>query len=180
MKDEVRTIGFDDSPYTRNDGRVPLVGVHMRGATRVEGILSTDVARDGDDSTNRVARCIVDAGLRGVKALLLDGASFAGFNVVDLEGLHQETGIPCLAFTKGVPDLAAMKAALRNVPGPEGKWALLVKRRIVTLPTETTPISVSFAGMDERAAVEVLARTTLRGLVPEPLRIAHMVAAHMR
>lgn len=180
MKPEIRVLGFDDSPFTRPDGRVPVVGVHMRGSQRVEGILLTDVLRDGDDSTNAVARCVAASGLRGLGAILLDGASFAGFNVVDLDGLHAETGIPCLAFTKGVPDMAAMRAALRNVPNPEGKWALLSARRIVTLPTGTTPISISFAGMDEQQAIALLAATTAHGLVPEPLRIAHLVAAVAR
>ncbi|HVM45526.1 MAG TPA: DUF99 family protein [Candidatus Thermoplasmatota archaeon] len=177
---EVRTLGFDDSPHTRADGRVPVVGVHMRGATRVEGLLLTDVARDGGDATSRVARCVVESGLRGLRAILLDGASFGGFNVVDLDGLHQETGVPCIAFTRGVPDLDAMRAALRNVPDPEAKWALLAARRRATIATETTPITISFAGVDERGAVEVLAATTARGHTPEPLRLAHMIAALVR
>lgn len=180
MKPEIRVIGFDDAPHTRADGRVPVVGVHMRAGLRIEGFLLTDVERDGGDATNRVARCVNESGLRGVKALMLDGASFAGFNVVDLDGLHQETGIPCLAFTRGVPDLAAMRSAIQNVPNPEAKWALLSGRRNVTIPTSTTPITVSFAGMDHENAVDILARTTLNGLVPEPLRIAHMVAALLR
>lgn len=180
MKPEVRTLAFDDSPHTRADGRVPVVGVHMRGAERVEGLVATDVQRDGDDATNRIARCVDAARLRGLKAILLDGASFAGFNVVDLDGLAQETGIPCLSFTKGVPDLASMRAALANVPNPEGKWALLSKRRLVTLPTETTPLTISFAGMDEAQAVALLAATTARGHTPEGLRLAHMIAALVR
>lgn len=180
MKDEIRVLGFDDSPWTRPDGRVPVVGVHMRGGTRIEGVLATDVERDGDDATNRIARCVADSGLRGLKAILLDGASFAGFNVVDLDGLRAETGVPCLAFTKGVPDLEAMRAALRNVPNPEGKWALLAARRNVTLPTGTTPLTISFSGMSHEDAMDVLARTTARGLVPEPLRVAHMVARVVR
>ena len=180
MKSETRVVGFDDAPHTRADGRVPVVGVHMRGGLRVEGILATDVERDGDDATARVARCVLDAGLRGVRALLLDGASFGGFNVVDLDGLWEETGVPCLAFTKGVPDHEAMRLALRHVPNPEAKWALLQRRRNVTLPTETTPVTISFAGMDREQAVRLLALTTTRGLVPEPLRIAHLVAAVMR
>jgi len=177
MKPEVRTLAFDDSPHTRVDGRVPVVGVHMRGAASVEGLLLTDVMRDGGDATNRIARCVADAGLRGVKAILLDGASFAGFNVVDLDGLHAETRIPCLAFTRGAPDLAAMRAALRNVPDPEAKWALLARRRLVTFATDATPITVSFAGMDETQAAALLAATTARGHTPEGLRLAHMVAA---
>ena len=180
MKSEARVIGFDDSPFTRPDGRVPVVGVHMRGGAYVEGFLATDVERDGNDATNRVARCVAESGLRGVKAILLDGASFAGFNVVDLDGLHEETRIPCLAFTKGVPDLASMRRALQNVPDPEAKWALLARRRTETIPTATTPLTISYAGMDRAQAVELLALTTVRGLVPEPLRLAHLAAAVMR
>ncbi|HUR68279.1 MAG TPA: DUF99 family protein [Candidatus Thermoplasmatota archaeon] len=180
MKPEIRTIGFDDSPHTRADGRVPVVGVHMRGAQRVEAILSTDVLRDGDDATNRVARCVAESGLRGLRAILLDGASFAGFNVVDLDGLFAETGIPCLAFTKGIPDVDAMRAALRNVPNSEGKWALLERRRRFVIPTATTPLTVSFAGMADQEAAEILALTTARGHTPEPLRLAHMIAVHVR
>lgn len=181
MKPEIRTVGFDDAPHSRADGRVPVVGVHMRGADRVEGVIATDVERDGGDATNRVARCYQAAGLRGTRALLLDGASFAGFNVVDLDGLAQETGVPCLAFTVGAPDLEAMRRALRNVPEWEGKWALLEKRRNVTLPTATTPITISFAGMSREEALEILALTTRPGaLVPEPLRLAHMIAAIVR
>lgn len=180
MKAEVRTLAFDDSPHTRADGRVPVVGVHMRGAQRVEGLLLTDVERDGNDATNRVARCVAEANLRGLKAILLDGASFAGFNVVDLAGLHEETGVACLAFTRGAPDLAAMRRALRNVPDPEAKWALLSRRRLVTLATGATPITVSFAGMGEEDAVALLAATTARGHTPEGLRLAHMIAAIVR
>ena len=180
MKSELRTLGFDDSPFTRADGRVPVVGVHMRGSYRVEGIVATDIMRDGDDATNMIARCVAGSGLRGLKAILLDGASFGGFNVVDLEGLHQETGVACIAFTKGVPDMAAMRAALDNVPNTEGKWALLERRRRVTIPTETTPLTVSLAGIGEQEAIEVLALTTARGHTPEPLRLAHMIAAVMR
>jgi hypothetical protein len=180
VKPEIRVIGFDDAPHTRDDGRVPVVGVHMRAGERVEGLLLTDVERDGDDATNRIARCVADSGLRGTRAILLDGASFGGFNVVDLDGLHEETGVPCLAFTVGVPDVEAMRRALQNVPNPEGKWALLARRRNVTLPTQTSPITVSFAGMGREDAVELLARTTTRGLVPEALRLAHMIAGVLR
>lgn len=152
----------------------------MRGASRVEGILATDVLRDGDDGTNRIARCVNESGLRGTKAVLLDGASFGGFNVVDLEGLAQETGLPCLAFTKGVPDFVAMKRAILNVPNPEAKWSFIEKRKNVTLPTASSPITISFAGMNREQAVEVLTLTTAQGLVPEPLRVAHLVASVLR
>lgn len=152
----------------------------MRAGLYVEGVLATDVARDGDDATNRIARCVADSGLRGVKAILLDGASFGGFNMVDIDGLAQETGIACLSFTKGVPDLDAMHRALGNVPNAEGKRALLARRRPETLRAADSSITISFAGMNRDDALRTLALTTVRGHVPEPLRLAHMIAAVLR
>lgn len=182
MKPEIRTIGFDDGPHTRPDGRVPVVGVHMRGATRVEGVIATDVERDGDDATNRIATCLADSGLRGVKAILLDGASFGGFNVVDLDGLREEIGVPCISFTKGVPNMDAMRAALRHVPNPEGKWALLSARRRLTIPTETTPLTVSFSGIGEQDVIDSRAHDGARaraGAAPDrsPHRERHAIGS---
>ena len=177
MKAGIRTVGFDDAPHTRPDGRVPVVGVHMRGSESVERVLLTDVARDGGDATNRLARCYHEADLPGVKAILIDGAALAGFNVVDLAGLAAECDVPTISVTKGVPDMVAMQAAIQHVPDAEAKWRILTDRPAVTWPMpEGGPITVSWAGCDEAQARALLAATTRRGHIPEPVRLAHLIA----
>jgi endonuclease V-like protein UPF0215 family len=41
-------------------------------------------------------------------------------------------------------------------------------------------LSISFAGMGDEDAIELLAHATARGHTPEALRLAHMIAAIAR
>lgn len=178
MKRESRVVGFDDAPFTFADARVPVVGVTMRGGLHVEGLLRTDVAVDGDDATDRLLGAIASSRHRdGLGLVLLDGVTYGGFNVVDVERLHREGGVPVLAVTRGEPDLAAMEAALRaHDAAADAKVALLRRQPPRLLRTEGRPLAWHAAGLDERGVAEALALTTVRGLVPEPLRLAHLVA----
>ena len=45
------------------------------------------------------------------------------------------------------------------------------------MTTRHAPLHVSYVGADRRAVLEAVALTTVRGALPEPLRVAHLVAA---
>lgn len=178
MKREARVLGLDDGPFTFEDERVPVVGVTMRGGTYVEGMLRTDVAVDGDDATDRLAAAVATSRHReGLALVLLDGVTYGGFNVVDLDRLHAACGVPVLAVTRGEPDLDAMEAALRaHDPRADAKVALLRRHPPRLLRTEGQPLAWRAAGLAADAVADALALTTVRGIVPEPLRLAHLAA----
>lgn len=178
MKREVRVLGLDDAPFTFGDARVPVVGVVMRGGHYVEGFLRTDVAVDGEDATERILEAVQGSRHRdGLGLVLLDGVTYGGFNVVDLDRLHAGCGVPVLAVTRGEPDLDAMEAALRKHDArADAKVALLRRHAPQMLRTEGQPLAWRAAGLDAREVAEALALTTVRGLVPEPLRLAHLAA----
>ncbi|HYS71171.1 MAG TPA: DUF99 family protein, partial [Thermoplasmata archaeon] len=54
------------------------------------------------------------------------------------------------------------------------------RQTLVRVPTAHKPIFVSCAGISERDAAEAIATCTVRGALPEPIRIAHIVAAAMK
>ncbi|HLF17155.1 MAG TPA: DUF99 family protein [Candidatus Thermoplasmatota archaeon] len=180
VKREVRVVGFDDVPFERSDAKVPVVGVAMRGGQYVEAILRTEVERDGDDATDRLAACV--EGYRGranLVAVLLQNLMVAGFNTVDALRLHDLTGLPVIAVARGKPDLEAVKSALHSIRIPNGraKWARIerVAGRMRSLQggrATMTPV-----GLREEEARELLKLCTVRGLMPEPLRIAHLIGA---
>lgn len=178
MKADARILGFDDGPFTWDDSTVPVIGVVARGGGYVEGVLRTEVEVDGDDATDALATSVARSRFRDeIRAILLDGIALGGFNVVDLDALHERTRVPVLAVTQGEPDLAAMEDALRrHVDGAERKVAILRRHAPRMYPTEGKPIGVRCVGMAERDVPALLAATTIRGLVPEPLRLAHLVA----
>jgi endonuclease V-like protein UPF0215 family len=106
--------------------------------------------------------------------LMLQGIAFAGFNVVNLNGLCQATGIPMLAVTRRAPNLAAIKRALLNrVSGGQHKWALIEEAG----PSEPIAgIYIQRAGLTFAEAAAVIQRFSIHGAIPEPLRSAHIIA----
>ncbi len=171
----IRAIGFDDAPFPRRPGaRVHLAGVICSG-TRFEGMVWGRVRRDGWDATDVVARLLVGGKfLPQIHLVLLDGLSFGGFNVVDLESLALRTGRPCVAVMRRPPDLAAVERAVRRLPRPERRLRVIERAGPVHL---SPPFAFQVRGAAPGPVAEALARLTDRGHVPEPLRLAHLVGA---
>lgn len=171
-------IGFDDAPFERDHrGDVPLVGV-VCARTRVDGLLVSKIRRDGANATRAMVAMIEGSQFREhVRAILLQGIAVGGFNVVDVHALHAALGLPVIAITRKQPDFEGMKRALfGRVPGALRKW------RLIERAGELDPmrgVLVQRVGITREHAREVLAATTLHGNLPEPLRIAHLVAGAM-
>jgi uncharacterized protein len=171
----LRAIGFDDAPFRRRrGGRAHVAGV-VCADTRFEGMVWGHVRQDGWDATEALARLLVGGKfLPQIHLVLLDGLSFGGFNLVDLEALALRVGRPCVAVMRRPPDLAAVERAVRRLPRPERRLALLARAGPVHLHPS---FAFQVRGADPDAIADALRRLTDRGNVPEPLRLAHLVGA---
>ncbi len=174
----IRAIGFDDAPFSRRPGaRVHLAGVVCSG-TRFEGMVWGHLRRDGWDATRAIVRLLAGGKfLPQIHLVLLDGLSFGGFNLVDLETLSTRLARPCVAVMRHPPDLAAVERAIRRLPRPERRLRLLERAGPVHL---IGPFAFQVRGAEPGPVAEALARLTDRGRVPEPLRLAHLVCAAVR
>lgn len=203
----MNVIGFDDGPFPREHrGDVLLVGVVCSG-TRVDGVVSGRIRRDGVNAT-RAMIDLVRASQFGVhiQAVLLQGIAVGGFNVVDVHGLSAALRVPVLVVTRRPPDMGAVKRALFHdaplarprVAGASRKWRLIeqagamehlgASRRSLRRdgspgPTPPTGIRtpaprlwIQRAGLSLDEARRIVADTTLHGNIPEPLRLAHLIA----
>ncbi|MFN7088048.1 MAG: DUF99 family protein, partial [Burkholderiales bacterium] len=168
-------IGFDDAPFARSHrGDVMIVGVVYAGI-RPDGVLSSKVRRDGANATRVIAETVRRSRFYPqLHAVLLQGIAFAGFNVVDLGALHCALGLPVIVVTRRRPDLAAIRRALLgHVRGGARKWRLIENAG----PMETLAgLYVQRAGIDRAAAESLLRRLAVHSAMPEPLRLAHMIA----
>ena len=109
-----------------------------------------------------------------VHALLTDGVTVGGLNVIDLPRLQERVGCPCIAVMRRIPDLAAMKRALSRVPDPEQRWATVQRAGPIH---EQGGFVFQVVGASAEDAALALGRLTDRGRVPEPLRLAHLIGA---
>jgi len=105
---------------------------------------------------------------------MLQGIAFGGFNVVDIHALSRKLGLPVLAVMRRRPDFTAIRSVLLSrVPGGARKWARIERAG----PVERAgTVYVQRAGIDLDDAKRLVAATTLHGAVPEPLRVAHLIA----
>jgi len=179
IKPEIRVLGVDDGTFRPRIGReVLLVGVVMRGKGKLEGVLSTTVERDGMDATEKVVEMINRSRHKDqLRVVMSEGITVAGFNVLDPKEIFDLTGLPVLVVTRRRPDLKRVEKALRHLPrwrerGEKMKGA----GRIYPVRVGGGRIFMQLCGMEREDAEEILLQTTTHGLMPEPLRVAHIIA----
>lgn len=150
------------------------MGIAFAGA-RLDGVISSRVRRDGANATRALAAMVRGSQFFAhLHAVLMQGIALAGFNVVDIHALAAELGKPVLVVARRAPDLAAIESALRTrVPGGAAKWRLIQRAGLME---PCGPVFVQRAGLDLAEARALLELHTPHGNIPEPLRVAHLVA----
>ena len=179
MKQQIRLLGIDDSPFRFTDKYGMVIGVVMRGGEYLECVLRRHIMIDGKDATFVCKDMIKKTKHRKqLKAVLLDGIALGGFNIVNIEELHNETNIPVLTITRDKPDFDKIKIALKkNFKDWEDRWDLISKGKLHEVKTSHNPIYVKSIGMDIKEAKEIIKLSTIRGVIPEPIRVAHLIAS---
>ncbi|MFH0863262.1 MAG: DUF99 family protein [Candidatus Altiarchaeota archaeon] len=178
IKDEVRILGFDDGPFRRGDRETLVVGCVFRGGRWMDGVMSTKVAVDGLDSTEKLTSLVKARRFRDVRVVMVDGIAFGGFNVLDIGDLFEETGIPVIAVTRDMPDFEAIKAALKHTAEWQRRWTLIKAAgepaAVEVRGGKRIHIQAAGIGFDDASSIVRLSAT--RSKVPEPLRVAHLIA----
>jgi uncharacterized protein len=168
-------VGFDDGPFDRAARKetVLLVGA-VCARTRLDGVLSGRVRRDGWNATDTMAALVLGAQFaRHIRAVLLGGIAVAGFNVVDIHGLASRLQRPVLVVMRRPPRFEKIRTALHRLPRAGRRWRLIEQ---AGTPEPVRGLLVQRAGLTLAQAESMLAATTLRGKLPEPLRLAHLIA----
>ncbi len=180
IKPEIRVLGIDDGkfiPHTK--GSVIVVGVVFRGGYSVDGIMHTTIAIDGLDANEQFASMINASPHRGqLRLIMLNGITYAGFNVVDIKKLSSATGLPVIALTHDKPDLDAVCSALKNLPQSEERWRIVLEAgEIHEITNKDAKVYVELAGLSLNDAKDIIKLTSTRSSLPEPLRVAHLIAS---
>lgn len=167
-------IGFDDAPFRKNQTEpVPLVGAVFAG-TRLDGLIMDEITRDGSDVTDTIIGSVRDGKFaEHVRLVMLQGATFAGFNVVDARRLHHELDVPVLIVARRQPNFAAIRQALlTHITDGVRKWAVIESLGSMEL---MNGLYVQRIGLSSAQAEATLRQFCIHSRVPEPLRVAHLI-----
>ncbi|HJW65634.1 MAG TPA: DUF99 family protein [Candidatus Bathyarchaeia archaeon] len=184
IKPEIRVLGVDDGVFTPHDeSLVPVVGVVFRGGYWLDGVMHTEILVDGFDATENISAMVTSSPHYGqLRVIMLNGVTFAGFNVVDIKALNASTGLPVIAVTREKPDLPLIRRALKHLPGSEERWKAVLNAgelSEISMRKEDEKIYLHVAGVSLFDAEKIVRLTSTRSNIPEALRVAHLVASGM-
>jgi len=182
IKSEIRVLGVDDGVFVpRTKGVADVVGVVYRGGHWFEGVMRTEVTIDGLDATEKIATMIESSPYyRELRVVVLDGVTFAGFNVVDIKKLSRKVDLPVIAVVREKPDMEEIRRALENLPDFEIRWQAMENAgKIMEVKTRNgeNPIYIHIAGILREDAKKIMKKTSIRSNIPEALRVAHIIAS---
>jgi uncharacterized protein len=182
IKPEIRVLGVDDGIFVpHSKGFAHIVGVVFRGGYWLDGVMNTKVEVDGFDATEKIAAMVTNSPHhKQLRVIMLDGVTFAGFNVVDIKKLNKKTKLPVIAVTRDRPDFGEIRKALNNLPFPERRWKAVVNAGEITevnTRSRKERVYMEISGIVEEDARKIVKLTSTRSSVPEALRVAHLVAS---
>lgn len=180
LKDEIRIIAWDDCAFKFHQRSVLIVGAVFRGGKFLDGLLSTKIKKDGMDATEKIIKSINKSRhYEQLSLIMLDGISYAGFNLVDIKELNKKTKLPVMAIQRKIPNIRkfndAMKKGFRNY----NKRAAIVKKagKFYRYKTAGGEIFYQKYGISDDYCRKLLELTCIRSNVPEPVRVAHLIAS---
>jgi endonuclease V-like protein UPF0215 family len=168
-------LGIDDGPFEKGQsGTVPVVAVMMEGADLVESVAVSAFPVDGDGATGFLADWVgslrSNAALHGV---VLGGITLAGLGVVDMPRLALELGLPVLAVTRQDSSTSQLASAVRAAGLPDRLDSIVRAPPSVVIDAG---LHAALAGISPADARLLLRATIRKGHMPEPLRLAHLIA----
>lgn len=182
VKPEIRVLGVDDGVFVpHSKGVATVVGVVYRGGYWLDGVMRTEVEIDGMDATEKIASMITASPHYGqLRVVMLNGVTFAGFNMVDIKKLFERVRLPVITVTREKPDFGDIRSALRNLPEYENRLEAMENAgKIIEVHTRDAEQAVymQIVGISEKDAEKILKSTSTRSNIPEALRAAHIIAS---
>ena len=175
IKQEIRIIGIDDCPFTpRGHGLVAIIGIVLRGGGCIEGAMGTKVKIDGFDATKKIAEMINSSPhYKQLRVIMLDGITFAGFNIVNITKLFVLTGVPVLAVTKEKPNMKNIRNALMKLEKCEKRLKMVESAgEILNIKIRETELHFQVAGVSKEDSKKIIRISCTQGNFPEPLRLS--------
>jgi len=173
-----RALGISESFIKGVSEESILAGVVMRADMTIDGFTFSKATVGGMDATEKILEMYRGLKRDDITLLLLNGCVISWYNVIDLHRVAEETGLPLICVTYN--ESAGLEKYFKEL-FPED-WESRVEiyrknksRTAVKLSTGYT-VYIRFIGMKMEEAKGILNKFTSHGSIPEPLRVARLLA----
>ena len=176
VKREIRVVGIDDGNFfLRGVGKVNLVGVVFRGGEWVDGVLRTKIDVDGFDATKKIVKMVRESNHYGqIRVLMLTKICFGKSNIVDVEKVFRSVKRPVIVFMRKPLNMGRLKLRVKDTKNETEKLRVLenLKKEFLRIGKDFWMLLFGVERFDAEKILEI----TLKNTLPEPLRVARLVA----
>ena len=178
-KKAIRALGMAES-FRPSASKSALAGVVMRTDLVVDGFVLGSATVGGEDATGSLLRMYRRLRRLDLNLILVSGGVISRYNVVDVDELARKSGVPVVCLTYNESRGVIEDAIRRRFPEADAaarieRYKKLGGRHSVRLRTGHR-VYVRTSGIGEGEAKKVLDAFTLQGGVPEPVRLARLLA----
>lgn len=176
-KKGLRVLGIAES-FVKGEEESILAGVVMRADLQIDGFAFSRIAVGGMDATEGVLRIFNKLGRRDINAVFLNGCVISWFNIIGLDEVYGATGLPvfCVTYEESEGLEKYLKEYFEDWEDRLKAYRALGERKKIVLHTGHE-VLVRYLGVEsEGDAKALLDKFTLQGSIPEPLRVARLLA----
>jgi len=170
-------VGVEDGRFQKGKAaKTVLVAVLFKNL-HIEDVKLTSITVDGLDATAKLKEMLTEWSF---EVILLAGISFAGFNIIDPILIHEKFQKPVIVVTRKKPDNNAVRKALKkHFNDWKMRFEVFEKTGLpykkITFTSKSAIYFKAFGASDQWTFNLVRALSFL-GIVPEPLRVARLIA----
>jgi len=181
-KKGIRVLGIAES-FRKTSTCSTLAGIVMRRDLIIDGIVFGNATIEGNDSTQNILSMYRSLKRNDINCIMLDGLIVSMYNIIDGEEIRENTNVPVIAIT--FKDSEGIEGAIQHHFSKDSKLKLEQYRKLgqrdkILLKTGKL-VFVRYWGLSSKEAFTIVNCFTLQGSIPEPIRIAKLVArASMR
>ncbi|NWF87347.1 DUF99 family protein [Candidatus Bathyarchaeota archaeon] len=170
-------IGVEDGSFQKGVTKTAILAVVLLKEAKIEKVKIKRIAVDGSDATEKLVEALKELSF---SAVFLAGISFAGFNVIDPVVIHETFKKPVIVVSRTRPNNITVRRALqRHFDDWKQRWEVFKKigrvYRILVVAKEL-PIYVETVGINIKQAQNIVRSLVFCSRVPEPIRVARLIA----
>ncbi len=177
-KKGIRVLGISES-FIKNKSKTSiLAGLIMRADLVIDGFSFSKATVGGMDATECVLEIYQKLGREDINLVFLNGCVISWFNIIDLKRFYRDIARPviCITYEKS----EGLEKYFVEYFGNEAedriaKYKENGEREEFKLHTGKI-IFARYLGLNREDVIQVINKFTLHGSIPEPLRVARLLA----
>ena len=176
-KSGIRGLAIAES-FSQDSKKSVLSGIVMSTELVIDGFVMGHSTVGGDDATDAILTIYEKLDRADISFLLISGIIISLYNMIDVKRISEKTGLPVVAITHEESD--GIEDAIRHhfpdsYKSKLAEYSKLGSREKITLRT-SHDLYIRNEGCTVLEAKQLLDKITTQGSVPEPLRIAQLLA----